>query len=93
MKTTEKIIGLKNLRENMEKYIGEVSRGKSFVVVRRSVPVFKVAPAVDEWGDEGTWETLLDLTKGSDKSISAEQLLAAIRKFNAGQNSKISPKA
>ena len=93
MKTTEKIFGLKTLRENMEKYIGEVKRGKSFIVVRRSTPVFKVAPAVDEWGDEGVWETILDLTKGREKLISADKLLAAIKRFNARQNSKVSPKA
>ena len=93
MKTTEKIIGLKVLRENMEKYIGEVRRGKSFVVVRRSQPVFKVTPAVDEWGDEGVWEKILDLTRGQDKSLSASELLKKIKRFNARQNPKISKKA
>ena len=44
------IIGLKELRENIEEYIGKVEKGKSFVVVRRSHPVFKIAP-VDAWGD------------------------------------------
>ncbi|TSC68400.1 MAG: hypothetical protein G01um101472_23 [Parcubacteria group bacterium Gr01-1014_72] len=90
MKTN--IIGLKELRENTETYIRAVGRGKSFVVVRRSKPAFKITP-VDEWGDEGTWETLLDLTKGREKLITAEQLLSAIHRFNAGQNTKIPSKA
>lgn len=76
----------------MEKYVGEVGKGKSFTVVRRSKPAFRMVP-VDEWGDEGTWETVLDLTKGRDKKISAEELLGAIREYDGRQNPKISPKA
>ena len=30
-----------------------------FTVVRRSKPIFNITP-VDEWGDEGKWETLVD---------------------------------
>ena len=46
-----KIIGLKDLRENTEQYISSVKKGKSFLVVRRSKPIFRVSP-VDEWGDD-----------------------------------------
>ena len=81
MKIKEKIIGLKTLRENMGKYIEEVKRGKSFVVVRRSTPVFKVAPAVDLWGDEGTWETVVDFTKIKKGGVPAEKVLKALRDF------------
>lgn len=86
------IIGLKELRENTEKYIGAVGRGRSFTVVRRSRPIFKVMP-VDKWGDEGEWETILDLTKGKDRKITAGQLLSYMRAFDAKQSRKVSKKA
>jgi len=35
------IVGLKELRENIENYIAQVKKGKSFIVVRRSKPVLK----------------------------------------------------
>jgi len=40
----EKIIGFKDLRENADKYIDAVARGRSFTVVRRSRPIFKMTP-------------------------------------------------
>lgn len=88
----ENIIGLKELRENMGSFISQVSKGKSFVVVRRSKPIFKLAP-VDEWGDEGVWESVLDLTKGKEKGISVQELIARIRKFDAKQDRKVSKNA
>lgn len=86
------IIGLKELRGNTEHYISAVNKGRSFTVVRRSRPVFKIIP-VDKWGDEGHWETILDLTKGKDKNITAQELLAYMRAFDAKQGRKISRKA
>lgn len=69
-----RIIGLKELREQTEHYIGQVRKGRSFVVVRRSRPVFRVMP-VDEWGDEGTRETVVDFTKLRKGGIPAKALL------------------
>ena len=56
------IIGLKELRENMDSYISQINKGRSFVVVRKSKPVFRLAP-LDVWGDEGVWEKVVDFTK------------------------------
>src|SRR3989304_5550455 len=42
------IVGVKELRENLEKYINRVNKGESFTVVRRSKPVFKISPAGEE---------------------------------------------
>jgi len=53
------IIGLKDLMDN---YISQIEKGKSFVVVRKSKPVFRLAP-LDVWGDEGVWEKVVDFTK------------------------------
>lgn len=87
------IIGLKELRNNTEKYIGAVKRGRSFTVVRRSAPVFHLTPVpVDEWGDEGVWETVLDLTKGEDKKITAGELLEMFHRIDAEQGRKIPKK-
>ena len=55
-------MGLKELRENMDSYISQVKKGRSFVVVRKSKPVFKLTP-LDMWGDEGVWEKVVDFTK------------------------------
>lgn len=76
MKTN--IIGFKELRLNAENYIKEVSKGKSFVIVRRSKPIFKITP-VDEWGDEGIWETVADFSKDKRGGIPADDFLRALR--------------
>ncbi len=61
---TSNIVGLKELRLNIEKYIKLAKKGHSFVVVRKSEPVFKLEP-IDAWGDEGTWETVMDFSSYS----------------------------
>ena len=77
MKTN--IIGLKELRENTKDYIAQVKKGKSFVVVKRSKPVFRVTP-VDEWGDEGVWETLIDFRKINPRGVPIDDVIKALRK-------------
>lgn len=81
MKTSEKIIGVKALRENLEKYISGTGKGKSYLVMRRSKPVFRVVP-VDEWGDEGVWETIADFSKDKRGGIPIDEFLAKLRKAN-----------
>ena len=78
-----KIIGLKDLRENMETYIGAVKKGKSFVVVRKSKPVFKVSPALDEWGDVGVWENVINFRKINKKGVPIDEVLASLKRLNA----------
>ncbi|MDO8493405.1 MAG: type II toxin-antitoxin system prevent-host-death family antitoxin [bacterium] len=70
----KKIVGLKEFRANVEGYINEVNKGKTFTIVRRSQPVFKISP-VDEWGDEGTWETVVDFTKIRKGGVPIEEIL------------------
>ncbi len=82
------IIGLKELRNNTEAYIEEIEKGKTFLVMRRSTPIFKISP-VDEWGDDGMWETAIDFTKIKKEGITAEKILKLIHTIN-GQSSKIS---
>lgn len=70
----EKVVGLKDLRENMEKYAAEVQSGKKLIVVKRSKGLFRIVPLEEEW------ETVIDFTKipGYEKGIDAEELLATL---------------
>ncbi len=69
------ILGLKELRENMQKYASLVERGESFVVVKKSKPLFKIS-SLDE--DEELWETIIDFTKVRKGGIPAKELLAKL---------------
>lgn len=73
MKTS--IVGLKELRENIESYISEVKKGKSFVVVRRSQPVFKISSPEDE---SGQWETVVDFTRIKKGGVAIDDLLSRL---------------
>lgn len=84
MKTIPKktaIVGVKELRHNLDKYITEVGKGRSFTVVRRSRPVFKISP-IDEWGDAGIWETVVDLRTINKDGVSAKDVLRALKKID-----------
>ncbi len=70
----EKTVGLKELRENFETYIEEVKRGRSFVVIRRSKPVFRIS-SID---DEGMWETAADFTRAKKGGVPLSDLLARL---------------
>lgn len=71
------IIGLKELRENMDNYISQVGKGRSFVVVKKSKPVFRLTP-LDVWGDEGVWEKVVDFTKIKKGGVLLEDVLSKI---------------
>ncbi|MFA6414825.1 MAG: type II toxin-antitoxin system prevent-host-death family antitoxin [Candidatus Paceibacterota bacterium] len=81
-KKVPRIIGLKDLRENMSTYIKHAEEGKSFTVVRRSRPIFKLVP-VDEWGDEGAWETVLDFRKINPRGVPVDDVIASLERLNA----------
>jgi len=68
-------VGLKELRENMEKYASLIKKGRSFIVVKRSKPLFKIS-SIDE--DDGLWETVIDFTKLRKGGIPAEELLSRL---------------
>jgi len=77
MKT--QILGLKELRENMDKYVSLIKKGRSFIVVKKSKPVFKlVSPE-----SEDQWEPVADFTTINKKGIPAEKILQALRQMNA----------
>lgn len=75
------IIGFKEFRLNADKYINAVRRGKFFTVVRRSTPVFNITP-VDEWGDEGVWESVVDFRDKKGKGMKTEELLKILKRID-----------
>lgn len=78
-KTKNAIVGLKELRENMETYIKRVNKGESITVFRRSTPLFRISPVDSE---EIGWETVVDFTKIDSTGIDAKQVLAALKKMH-----------
>jgi prevent-host-death family protein len=72
------IVGLKELRENMETYIKRVDKGESITVFRRSTPLFRLTP-ID--ADEVGWETVIDFTKETGHGISGKELLATMKRI------------
>ncbi len=79
MNTKLKTVGLKELRENMEKYISRVDKGESITVLRRNQPIFRLTP-VDE--EEMGWETVIDFTEINPRGVSGKEILKRLKKIN-----------
>lgn len=62
----------------MESYISRIEKGNSFIVVRRSRPVFKISPP-DENAD--IWEPVIDFTKIKKGGIPIGELLSRLQLF------------
>lgn len=70
----EKIIGLKELRENTQTYIKAVQKGQSFVVIRKAQPIFKLSPIEDD----ASWEEVIDFTRIRQGGVKLDELLARL---------------
>jgi prevent-host-death family protein len=70
----QKIIGLKELRENLQKYENAVQKGNSFIIMKRSKPIFKITP-ID---DDKDWETLIDFTKIKKGGVDIDDILSRL---------------
>ena len=68
----EKIIGLKELRQGMEKYIRATKRGQSLIVVRRSKPLFRITPLEEQW------EEVVDFTKMKKGGVVIQDILSRL---------------
>ncbi|KKQ78232.1 MAG: hypothetical protein A3A96_00910 [Candidatus Zambryskibacteria bacterium RIFCSPLOWO2_01_FULL_39_39] len=79
-KKKNQIIGLKELRLNIQKYINRLNKGESFTVVKRSKPVFKVIPFDED--DDSLWETVVDFTKINKRGVSIANVLKSLKKLN-----------
>ncbi len=82
----DSIIGLKELRDDTDKYIRAVGKGKRFTVFRHSKPVFAIVPASEVEYDldelDGPGWTNFDLTKIRKGGVPAEVLTAAIERIH-----------
>lgn len=67
----KKIVGLKELRENMNTYATRVGRGESFIVVKKSKPLFSINPVETE----ELWETVVDFSKIRKGGVSLGDVL------------------
>lgn len=79
------IIGFKEFRENAEKYISLIEKGRSFTVFKRSRPIFKLVP-VDEYDDDDGWESIVDFTKINPNGVPIKDVIKALRKRANGQD-------
>lgn len=79
MNTKTNIVGLKELRENMETYIKRVNKGETITVFRRSTPLFRLSPVDSE---EIGWESVVDFTKIDNSGVDAKEVLAVIKKMH-----------
>ena len=70
-----KIVGLKELRENIKTYIAQIEKGRSFTGGRRSRPIFTISPPDQE---AGLWEPVIDFTKIKKGGVKIEELLARV---------------
>jgi len=66
----DNIINLKNLREHMQEYAKKVQKGDSFIVFKKSKPLFKISPI-----DDGNWEEVIDFTKIEKQGVDIKDLL------------------
>jgi prevent-host-death family protein len=66
----ENVINLKSLRENMNDYVSKVKEGQSFIVLKKSKPLFVISPVND-----GDWEEVIDFTKIKKGGVDINELL------------------
>ncbi len=68
------IIGVKELRENLDTFIAKINKGMSFTVVKRSKPVFDITPVeTDE-----QWEEVADFTKIKKVGVKIDEILSRL---------------
>ncbi len=70
----EKLVALKELRLNMDKYAKEVQSGSSFIVLKQSKPLFRISPVENEGG----WEEVVNFAKIKKGGVNIDELLKAL---------------
>lgn len=71
---THNIVGVKELRTNLNHYIDKVKKGATLTVVKRSKAVFKIVPIAE---DE-QWEQVIDFTTLKKGGVSISTLLTRL---------------
>lgn len=72
----DNVIGVKELREDLGKYEKLIKKGRSFIVMKRSKPIFTIGPV-----DDGEWETVIDFTKFRKGGIPINELISRLEKL------------
>ena len=72
---TTNLVSLKELREQFPKYIEAISKGRSFMVVKRSKPIFQITPI----NEDEAWETVVDFTQIKKGGVDIEELLGRLQ--------------
>ncbi|MCX6810094.1 MAG: hypothetical protein NTZ65_05140 [Candidatus Berkelbacteria bacterium] len=68
----ENIIGLKDLRKNLPDYEKKIASGATFLVLKKSKPIFRISPVFEQ---ESEWEEAIDFTKMKKGGVAIEDLL------------------
>ncbi len=66
----DRIIGLKEFRNNVDTYVKRINRGYKFVVLKRGRPVFEISPV-----GPNAWEEVIDFTKIKKGGVDIQNLL------------------
>lgn len=75
------VVPIKTFRKNLSHFADLVDQGDTIIVIRRSIPVFKVIPVKTIEADD-QWEELIDFTDhGKKKGIRAQKLLKIMKTF------------
>ena len=73
----DNLINLRDLRENVAKYAKRVAKGDSFIVMKRSKPLFKLSPV-----EEDGWETVIDFTKFRKGGMPVSEIIKALEELD-----------
>jgi hypothetical protein len=79
------IIKSRDLRDDMQKVADAVAKGREFLVMKQSKPLFKISqPEVDEWGDEILpGDVHFDFRdKKHPNGVPMDEFLRRLREFN-----------
>ena len=71
----ENTVGLKKLRENLPSYAEKVKKGQTFVVMKKSSPIFRISPVND---NEQLWEEVIDFSKIKKGGVEIEELISRL---------------
>lgn len=70
----ENIIGLRELREKTESLISKIEKGASFLVLKKSKPIFRVVPV----GEDEQWEEVVNFTKIKRGGVNIKEILSRL---------------
>lgn len=83
----QNLVGLRELRVNLDKYVKGVARGSSYTILRRSKPLFRISPIETE--NETGWDTIFDADRDNQgKGIPGGEVLRILRKIKKDERTR-----